>query len=244
MAASLCQMERHKPVRNQGQPADLRGEVDPGTLSILVNRGGRGLASSMGNDGSHSMAQTKERYVSGYRRSRSHHQLEIKLQLTLILLPTVFMLLPYVTEPNPEERRGLGNALLVVYPVILALMAISWRAFRAARRLVVDIDDEGIHHLAPGKPRSLAWRDLIKADIVQVGNGMRGVRVKSRSASYVLQPQLVPESPEAPVLDVSKRGIRWLYPDGRAEPSELPWLHAFRVVERHRPDLLVTQGRG
>jgi hypothetical protein len=146
----------------------------------------------------------------------------------------------YKMWAHPTAHSVIGYVLLLLFAGGYTLHLL--RSLPKARHLLhleVDVSSEGLHHLAPGEPKIIRWPDVRAAEVV-TSNGRRGaIRLQTAAGPYVLAAQLVPDSPDAPVLHSSLVGSDfWLYPDGRREDWSTRTTFAYRILEQYRPDLL------
>jgi hypothetical protein len=181
------------------------------------------------------------KYVSVYSKSSGMKRLFILIPVVVFLLPVIFTLLPLILKhlpqnsPDWEHMRGemtatMGGGLIAV--VVLGF---------AYRRLIstnVEISEMGIQHLGPGRERMIMWKDLIEAKKIVYGKGQTALRLKTKDSRYLIRPDLVPDTPDAPAMRWSFPRPYWLYPDGHREPFDVEHGFGWKAVQKYRPELL------
>jgi len=129
------------------------------------------------------------------------------------------------------------KSLLVVLGTGLVMMALMLILEWQMNALEVEVSSAGVQHLAPGKPKTLMWADIVEAKIVPYGKYQRTIRIKTATDRYVFAPHLVPDSPDAPDQRMGFPTY-WLYPDAHREPADVWHSFAYKILEEYRPDLL------
>jgi hypothetical protein len=176
------------------------------------------------------------RYISVYKKNNFLKRLFTIISLFTVLVPGMTVLIPLLTGESTRQKEPL-IALLSTLGTAAVMALIMILVYRYITQLSVDVSDMGLHHLAPGREKTLLWQDVIEVKIVPYGKSDRAVRIKTSSQRYVFPPHLVPDSFEAPNLKMGFPYQNWVYPDGRKERADV--LHSFgaKIVRQYRPDL-------
>lgn len=182
------------------------------------------------------------RYVTAYRKSPSFRTFFRILRVFIVLVPLVVIIGSFMKPGrvgNGEHAQTISLALTVLGGVAMTvLMQVFYRNIMA---LEVDVHEQGIQHLAPGKQRTLLWKDLVEARIVPYSRMEQAMRVRTAGARYLFKPDLVPDSPDAPELKMGFLRTDWIYPDGRREPADAEHSFGTQLVRQYRPDLLIQK---
>jgi hypothetical protein len=179
-------------------------------------------------------------YINSLSRSHSAR----RFLWTMVGLPSAGCLAVIVMAWRMPEMAG-PRWFLTLWFGTLALLEIVLMLIGAHQtvRQRVEITAEGVFHLAPGKPKTLLWRDLVAIDSVpRLAQARHRVALGLRTATqrYVLRPPLVPEGEDSPTYEFTGVFVKpyWLYPDGRREPITATNTFVHRALKAARPDLL------
>jgi hypothetical protein len=181
------------------------------------------------------------RYVSVYSKSPWLKRIFMLVPLVVFVLPVVVSLVPLVIRHLPQDPPDWDSMRSVLLSTggggAIAAIILTW----AYRRLVstqLEASEMGLHHLGPGRERMIQWRDLIEAKKIHYGKGQTALRLKTKDSRYLIRPDLVPDTPDAPILKIGFPTHRWHYPDGHEEPMDVEHGFGWKLVEKYRPELL------
>jgi hypothetical protein len=155
----------------------------------------------------------------------------------VVLVPGASLLVPLLISgaPLPREQQLPLAMTLGACVLTAALMQFAYQRLAAYS---MEATDMGIHHLAPGREKTLFWQDVIEAKIVPYAKNQTAVRIRSESTRYVFPPHIVPDTPDAPEWHFGFPRSYWLYPDGHREVADIPHCFGYKIVQQYRPDLL------
>jgi hypothetical protein len=181
------------------------------------------------------------RYVSVYSKSPWLKRIFVLVPMALIVLPGLFSLAPHLIkriDPDPpQHEQTTADSLTIIGSGMLAAVIMGF-AYRRLISTQVEINEMGIHHLGPGREKMIMWKDLIAARKIHYGKGQTALRLKTADSRYLIRPDLVPDSPDAPTLAARFLKKYWRYPDGHEEPMDVEHGFGWKAVEKYRPELL------
>ncbi|MDK9700394.1 MAG: hypothetical protein OEM52_09650 [bacterium] len=137
--------------------------------------------------------------------------------------------------PPPNELYIVVVLLFVIDSIVLFF--IRWQ-FKRMRETSVEISDTGIQHYAPGSPKTIPWQSVTQVKRIMYRKGQFAEQLIYPEGKYTLSPELVPDTPDAPSIKMTWKGILWLYPDGRTVDVTLENSFGHQAILRYRPDLL------
>jgi hypothetical protein len=154
----------------------------------------------------------------------------------LVVLPRSVSRILEIWRIRFPVEEGL-NVLVTLLGAAVTALVLRWVYLRRVST-EIEITEMGIQHLGPGRGKVLLWKDLIEARSITYGKGQRALRLKTRETRYLIQPHMVPDSPDAPVLRMGFPLMVWLYPDGHRERCDVEHSFGWKAVQKYRPDLL------
>jgi len=181
------------------------------------------------------------RYVSALKSSKFYNKF-MKVLVLLMLLPPIMVII-VLWRLMTESGVGSGDLpveliFIIAVMILSSVIAIIVVRFILARQfsITVEINDEGVNHLAPGKPRTYLWREVREAKIIRMGNKQSVVRINTIRGNYIFHQYLVPDEPGAPQIIFGLGGMKWKYMDGSTVPVKIENTAGYEAVQRNIPE--------
>ncbi len=163
----------------------------------------------------------------------------------LIALPAVAAIVFYFYTSASFSDEGSGDIIPMV-GIILLMSAIMFATFKLLIRnqLIAELEvtDEGIRHIAPGKERLIKWDEIEEVKKTPKGRSISALRLITSGKHYDIFPYLVEDNPAAPKILFKISGPAWLNEDNSTEPFTLENSVAYEICQQYRPDLLQKAG--
>lgn len=181
------------------------------------------------------------RYVSALKNSKFYNQF-MKILILLMLVPPVmvFFIIWRLMKNNGMESGGMLPEFLFIIGVmilssVIAIVVVRY-VMERQNSVIVEINDEGVNHIAPGKPRMYLWNEVREAKIIRMGNKQSMVRISSDKENYIFYQYLVPDEPGAPQISFGIGGMKWKYMDGSTVPVKIENTVGYEAVHKYIPD--------
>jgi len=153
-----------------------------------------------------------------------------------ILAAVIFFL--HSRTPGAEEMtRQLMIIILLLVPLTVGSVIFFRYIMNRQISTLVEITEEGINHIAPGKTRNFLWNEVKKIKLVPA-NKTKALRLILEKGGYTFEPNLTPDEPGAPQITFGMMGMKWKFVDGTTMPADIKFSVGYKAVMQYRPDLL------
>jgi hypothetical protein len=183
------------------------------------------------------------RYISVYSKSSVYRKIFTILQVVILAVPAIMILFTFVflamlgkNMPTIPFQFWMAIAMMVMG----AVAAYGFVRFMLQRLISVSVEvsSMGIHHLAPGKEKTIQWYDVTAVKRVAYSKSTQALRIITSNSYYTFPPHLIPDTPDAPQLKFGFLRQVWHYPNGRTEPFDIEHSFGWQIIKSYRPDLL------
>lgn len=139
----------------------------------------------------------------------------------------------------PDAEKGDILPMLGIIILMSVLMFVTFRILIRNQLVAeVEVNGDGLRHIAPGKERLIKWNDIMEIKKTPKGRSIIALRLITSGKNYDIFPYLVSETPGSPIILFKLNGPTWLREDNSTEPFALENSAAYEICKQYVPDLL------